>query len=135
MISSIINMLAAALQSRTLKEKYMCFQESLDLMVRNKLIQYLNNPFTYIFHQLLDEEQATQIIVSLDDVKEELEEKMKLKNIKNYKMDVCTKKYAFELPDIPQETQYIKLTYPFHRKLTLYSNFDLQEFNFVSFSI
>lgn len=59
---------------------------------------------------------STQQKVTLEDVKAELAEKLASKEIHQYTMEVCTKKYAFELPDIPRETEYIKLRYPYKGK-------------------
>lgn len=62
----------------------------------------------------LDENgDLTEQKVTIEDVKAELAEKLASKEIEQYTMEVCTKKYAFELPDIPRETEYIKLCYPF----------------------
>ncbi|KAK0623623.1 hypothetical protein B0T14DRAFT_428209 [Immersiella caudata] len=34
-------------------------------------------------------------------------------NVGVHKIKPCTRKYAFELPDVPKETQYLKLLYPY----------------------
>ncbi|KAI7889423.1 uncharacterized protein EV154DRAFT_423945 [Mucor mucedo] len=52
-------------------------------------------------------------VVTLEDVQIELAQLLASKNIKTYKTEVCTRKYAFELTDVPKETQYIKLTYSY----------------------
>lgn len=68
---------------------------------------------------LAEENIWTPEVVTLDDVKRELEELLEKKRITNWKMEVCTRKYAFELPDIPKETQYIKLNYSFRGKMII----------------
>lgn len=34
-------------------------------------------------------------------------------NVNTHKVKPCTRKYAFELPDVPKETKYLKLLYPY----------------------
>ncbi|KAK4650824.1 DNA-directed DNA polymerase alpha catalytic subunit pol1 [Podospora pseudocomata] len=51
--------------------------------------------------------------VEMMDVYNEVDAIMTKKNVGMYKIKACTRKYAFELPDVPQEGQYLKLLYPY----------------------
>lgn len=98
----------------------MFYQENTSLMVRT--IQYLSLPLLLtVLISFLDEDQMTQSVVTLDDVQEELKEKMKHKDIKYYTMEVVTKKYTFDLPDVPEETEYIRLRYSYNGKLVYFT--------------
>lgn len=66
-----------------------------------------------MFFSFIENGDLTEQKVTTEDVKAELAEKLASKEIEQYTMEVCKKKYAFELPDIPRETEYIKLCYPF----------------------
>lgn len=62
---------------------------------------------------MIENGDLTEDKVTINDVKNELVQKLASKEIHEYTMEVCTKKYAFELPDVPPETEYIKLCYPY----------------------
>lgn len=51
--------------------------------------------------------------VGMMDVYNELDTIMTKMKVGMYKIKACTRKYAFELPDIPKEGQYMKLFYPY----------------------
>lgn len=51
--------------------------------------------------------------VGMMDVYKEIDALMSKTNVDMFKIKACTRKYAFELPDIPKETQYMKLLYPY----------------------
>lgn len=51
--------------------------------------------------------------VGMMDVYHELDALMTKMNVGMFKIKACTRKYAFELPGIPKETQYMKLLYPY----------------------
>ena len=51
--------------------------------------------------------------VDMMDVYNEVDEMMTKMNVGMYKIKACTRKYAFELPDVPKEAQYMKLLYPY----------------------
>jgi DNA polymerase alpha subunit A len=51
--------------------------------------------------------------VEMKDVYEEVDELMGKMNVGMHKIKPCTRKYAFELPDIPKEAEYLKLLYPY----------------------
>lgn len=51
--------------------------------------------------------------VEMMDVYSEVDEMMTKMNVGMYKIKACTRKYAFELPDVPKEAQYMKLLYPY----------------------
>jgi DNA polymerase alpha subunit A len=51
--------------------------------------------------------------IEMKDVYEEVDEIMTKMNVGMHKIKPCTRKYAFELPDIPREGEYLKLFYPY----------------------
>ncbi|KAH8598307.1 hypothetical protein B0O99DRAFT_739122 [Bisporella sp. PMI_857] len=51
--------------------------------------------------------------VEMKDVYEEVDELMGKLRVGMHKIKPCTRKYAFELPDIPKEADYLKLLYPY----------------------
>ncbi|KAL2020351.1 hypothetical protein VTK56DRAFT_8480 [Thermocarpiscus australiensis] len=51
--------------------------------------------------------------VEMMDVYNEVDSIMTKMNVDMYKIKACTRKYAFELPEIPKEAQYLKLLYPY----------------------
>ncbi|RDA93367.1 hypothetical protein CP533_0312 [Ophiocordyceps camponoti-saundersi (nom. inval.)] len=51
--------------------------------------------------------------VEMSDVYEEVDDIMTKMKVDIYKIKTCTRKYAFELPDVPKEAQYLKLLYPY----------------------
>lgn len=51
--------------------------------------------------------------VEMMDVYSEVDEIMTKMNVGMHKIKACTRKYAFELPNIPKEGQYLKLLYPY----------------------
>lgn len=51
--------------------------------------------------------------VEMMNVYDEVDELMTKMNVGMYKIKACTRKYAFELPGIPKEAQYMKLLYPY----------------------
>jgi DNA polymerase alpha subunit A len=56
--------------------------------------------------------------VDMKDVYEEVDELMTKLRVGMHKIKPCTRKYAFELPDIPREGDYLKLFYPYSSKPT-----------------
>lgn len=52
--------------------------------------------------------------VEMKDVYEEVDDMMTKMNVGMHKIKPCTRKYAFELPDIPKEGEYLKLLYPYN---------------------
>jgi DNA polymerase alpha subunit A len=56
--------------------------------------------------------------VDMKDVYEEVDELMTKLRVGMHKIKPCTRKYAFELPDIPREGDYLKLFYPYSSKTT-----------------
>ncbi|KAI1816074.1 hypothetical protein GGS20DRAFT_540005 [Poronia punctata] len=57
--------------------------------------------------------QDTGEKVEMMDVYSEVDEIMTKMNVGMHKIKACNRKYAFELPDIPREAQYLKLLYPY----------------------
>lgn len=55
--------------------------------------------------------------VDMKDVYEEVDELMSKMNVGQHKIKPCTRKYAFELPDVPKEADYLKLLYSYSSKL------------------
>lgn len=51
--------------------------------------------------------------VEMKDVYEEVDELMGKMSVGMHKIKPCTRKYAFELPEIPKEAEYLKLLYPY----------------------
>ncbi|TWU74794.1 DNA-directed DNA polymerase alpha catalytic subunit pol1 [Metarhizium rileyi] len=57
--------------------------------------------------------EETDETVDMTHVYEEVDEVMTKMKVNMYKIKACTRKYAFELPDVPKEAQYMKLLYPY----------------------
>lgn len=57
------------------------------------------------------EESAKE--VEMEHICDEIDEIMTKMKVEMYKLKTCTRKYAFELPGIPKEAQYMKLLYPY----------------------
>lgn len=55
----------------------------------------------------------TDEVVDMEDVYDEVNHVMKNHRITNFKSKPCSRKYAFELPDIPRESDYLKVLYPY----------------------
>ncbi|KAI1393780.1 uncharacterized protein F4822DRAFT_435748 [Hypoxylon trugodes] len=51
--------------------------------------------------------------IEMGDVYSEVDEIMTKMKVDMHKIKPCTRKYAFELPGIPKEAQYLKLLYPY----------------------
>ena len=51
--------------------------------------------------------------VQMKDVYEEVDELMGKMNVGLHKIKPCSRKYAFELPGVPNEGEYLKLRYPY----------------------
>lgn len=51
--------------------------------------------------------------VQMMDVYDEVDEMMTKMNVGMYKIKACNRKYAFELPGVPKDAQYMKLLYPY----------------------
>lgn len=61
--------------------------------------------------------QETSEEVEMMDVYTEIDTLMTKMNVGMFKIKGCTRKYAFELPDIPKEGQYMKVFYPYNSKI------------------
>lgn len=59
--------------------------------------------------------QQTGEEVEMSDVYEEVDEIMSKHRVSMHKIKPCTRKYAFELPDIPKEADYLKLLYGYDK--------------------
>lgn len=53
--------------------------------------------------------------VVMEDVFEEVDTLMSKMKINTRKVKPCNRKYAFELPDVPKESEYLKLLYPYDK--------------------
>lgn len=60
--------------------------------------------------------EETDETVEMMDVYEEVDEIMTKMKVDMHKIKACTRKYAFELPGVPKEAQYMKLLYPYTSK-------------------
>ena len=49
----------------------------------------------------------------MGDVYQEVDEIMSKVQVGMHMIKQCSRKYAFELPDIPKEADYLKLMYPY----------------------
>lgn len=56
--------------------------------------------------------------IGMKDVYEEVDELMGKMRVGEHKIKKCTRKYAFELPDIPKEGEYLKLLYSYSSKFS-----------------
>jgi DNA polymerase alpha subunit A len=61
--------------------------------------------------------RATDEDVGMNDVYNEVSELMSKNRVGSFKIKPCSRKYAFELPDIPKEADYLKLLYPYDKQL------------------
>lgn len=60
--------------------------------------------------------QDTSEEVEMGDVYHEVDERMSKLRVGMHKIKPCSRKYAFELPDIPKKADYLKLMYPYDSK-------------------
>lgn len=58
---------------------------------------------------------STSEEVEMGDVYEEVDTLMSKLRVGMHKIKPCSRKYAFELPDIPREADYLKLLYPYDK--------------------
>lgn len=59
--------------------------------------------------------RETEEEVEMKDVYEEVDDLMTRLRVSMHKIKPCTRKYAFELPDVPKEADYLKLLYPYDK--------------------
>ena len=59
--------------------------------------------------------RCTSEEVEMADVYQEVDELMSKLRVNMHKIKPCSRKYAFELPDIPREADYLKLMYPYDK--------------------
>ena len=52
----------------------------------------------------------------MGDVYQEADDTMSRLKVGMHKIKPCSRKYAFELPDIPKEADYLKAMYPYNSK-------------------
>lgn len=59
--------------------------------------------------------RATDEEVEMEDVYQEVDDMMSRLRVGMHKIKPCTRKYAFEMPGIPKEADYLKLLYPYDK--------------------
>ncbi|KAL3447498.1 DNA polymerase family B-domain-containing protein [Aspergillus insuetus] len=59
--------------------------------------------------------QTTGEEIDMEDVYHEVDQMMSRLKVNMHKIKECTRKYAFEMPGVPKETQYLKLLYPYDK--------------------
>ncbi|TLD34096.1 hypothetical protein PspLS_00497 [Pyricularia sp. CBS 133598] len=64
-------------------------------------------------NRLRDGEECLDEPVQMMDVYSEVDDIMTKMKVDMHKIKACTRKYAFELPDVPKEGKYLKLLYPY----------------------
>lgn len=64
-------------------------------------------------HRLQNGEETGEEVEMMN-VYDEIDTMMTKMNVGMYKIKACTRKYAFELRDVPKEAQYMKLLYPYN---------------------
>lgn len=60
--------------------------------------------------------RKTEEEVGMAEVYEEVDGLMSRFRVNMHKIKPCTRKYAFELPDVPKEAEYLKLLYPYDKQ-------------------
>ncbi|QUC22159.1 uncharacterized protein UV8b_06400 [Ustilaginoidea virens] len=78
-----------------------------------KIDNILRKLFFLPRQQRFRDSEATDETIEMMDVYEEIDEIMTKMKVDVYKIKACTRKYAFELPGVPKEAQYMKLFYPY----------------------
>lgn len=64
----------------------------------------------------MDQEgNATDDEVNLSDVYQEFDVLRRKNNIEAFNSKVVSRKYAFEIDDVPEEAEYLKVVYPYSR--------------------
>ncbi|ODQ64174.1 hypothetical protein NADFUDRAFT_12632, partial [Nadsonia fulvescens var. elongata DSM 6958] len=58
----------------------------------------------------------THETVDLADVHDEVSGILNQRNLKEFRSKPCTRKYCFEIPGVPKETEYLKVLYPYNRE-------------------
>ena len=61
----------------------------------------------------LEHSRDTSDEVEMEDVYKEVDDIMTKLRVGMHKIKPASRKYAFELPDIPKEADYLKLMYPY----------------------
>jgi len=59
--------------------------------------------------------RQTEEEVGMEDVYQEVDETMSRMRVGMHKIKPCTRKYAFEIPGVPKEAEYLKLLYPYDK--------------------
>lgn len=72
-------------------------------------LYFLPREYRHLHGRITDEE------VEMQDVYQEVDELMSKFKVGMHKIKACTRKYAFELRDVPKEAEYLKLLYPYDK--------------------
>ena len=65
--------------------------------------------------------------IEMGDVYTEVDEIMTRLRVGMHKIKPASRKYAFEIPDIPKEADYLKLMYPYDSKSQLCRTYDTSD--------
>ena len=65
---------------------------------------------------LIDKGHETNTLVDMSDVYTEIGDLCSQKRITKFAVKEVSRKYAFELPDVPAEADYLKVLYDYERK-------------------
>lgn len=65
---------------------------------------------------MIDKGNETNTLVDISDVYTEIADLCSQKRITKFASKEVTRKYAFELPDVPAEANYLKVLYDYERK-------------------
>ena len=66
--------------------------------------------------------------IEMKDVYDEVDELMTKLRVGMHKIKPCTRKYAFELPDVPKEAEYLKLLYPYTSESIFSRKYDIANY-------
>ena len=86
----------------------------------------LVNNLGYMNSQNLGHGQKTSEEIGIPEVYQEVDDVMSKLRAGMHKIKSSTRKYAFELQDIPKEADYLKCMYPYDSRLSCHYNFSTQ---------
>ncbi|RKF80989.1 DNA polymerase alpha catalytic subunit [Golovinomyces cichoracearum] len=75
----------------------------------------IDNIFRKLFFLPRQNRQGSTDEITMEDVYKEVDALMTSLKVDMHKIKMCERKYAFELPNIPREGQYLKLMYPYYK--------------------
>jgi len=68
----------------------------------------------------------------MGDVYQEVDEVMTKLRVGMHKIKPCSRRYAFELSEVPKEADYLKMMYPYDSKCSIITRLPSTAANFVS---